>query len=195
MNNTQMVIKKYDILGNEIKFNFNELKENNIIEKLTIKNYSIDDDLIEVLNSMNNLKKICFIDCKFENNISLKKIEFITLQSCLNINKYLFNDNMHSISINNCKIININLFAKTDLQELKLEKVKIINIDKINNFKNLENLELRDTEVNSIDFRKFTNLKNVNLSGSIIIHKEEIIEILKRNNVNIVCMEKNLKIY
>lgn len=191
----QKKIDKYDIIGNEVYFNFEDLKYNNEIESLIIKNYCIDNKLIGIFNSMVLLKKIDFINCYFKNNNLLEKIESLTIDSCEELNKYLFSKQIQKIVINDCKIVDINLFENLNLKELQLEEEIILNMEKIHKYKKLEKLHLKDINIGgNLNLNEFENLKEVNFSGSNIEKKEEIIQYLKGRNIKVIFMKKNIKV-
>ncbi len=133
-----LVINKYDILGNERYTNLEELKKYDDLEDLIIKNFEIKDEEIDTINRFDNLKRICFINCNFKiKNTTINDVPNIELILCENINKNLLNYVTKELVIENCKGIEFDGFLNNKLEAVEISEnlVREIKFFKQNNIK------------------------------------------------------------
>ncbi len=146
--------------GKSKNINLDFLRFTNNLEKISIQYFDIGNNVIDILNSLNNLYSIEFSFCKFnfKNNLENKKLQ--------------------SIYINCCSV--------KDYSKIKLTKsFTIIGENKLNlkileNKSNVENLSLNNCNINNFKYIKdFYNLKILNLDGSVFDEKN--LQNLNRN--------------
>ena len=158
--------------GKSKNINLDFLRFTNNLEKISIQYFDIGNNVIDILNSLNNLYSIEFSFCKFnfKNNLENKKLK--------------------SIYINCCSV--------KDYSKIKLTKsFTIIGENKLNlkileNKSNVENLSLNNCNINNFKYIKdFYNLKILNLDGSVFDEKN--LQNLNRN-IEISNLERYLPI-
>lgn len=146
--------------GKSKNINLDFLRFTNNLEKISIQYFDIGNNVIDILNSLNNLYSIEFSFCKFnfKNNLENKKLQ--------------------SIYINCCSV--------KDYSKIKLTRnFTIIGENKLNlkileNKSNVENLSLNNCNINNFKYIKdFYNLKILNLDGSVFDEKN--LQNLNRN--------------
>ena len=158
--------------GKSKNINLDFLRFTNNLEKISIQYFDIGNNVIDILNSLNNLYSIEFSFCKFnfKNNLENKKLQ--------------------SIYINCCSV--------KDYSKIKLTRnFTIIGENKLNlkileNKSNVENLSLNNCNINNFKYIKnFYNLKILNLDGSVFDEKN--LQNLNRN-IEISNLERYLPI-
>lgn len=158
--------------GKSKNINLDFLRFTNNLEKISIQHFDISNNVIDILNSLNNVYSIEFSFCKFnfKNNLENKKLQ--------------------SIYINCCSV--------KDYSKIKLTKsFTIIGENKLNlkileNKSNVENLSLNNCNINNFKYIKdFYNLKILNLDGSVFDEKN--LQNLNRN-IEISNLERYLPI-
>ena len=158
--------------GKSKNINLDFLRFTNNLEKISIQYFDIGNNVIDILNSLNNLYSIEFSFCKFnfKNNLENKKLQ--------------------NIYINCCSV--------KDYSKIKLTRnFTIIGENKLNlkileNKSNVENLSLNNCNINNFKYIKnFYNLKILNLDGSVFDEKN--LQNLNRN-IEISNLERYLPI-
>lgn len=195
MENKSITLSQLNIIGEKIEVDIEKLAENTELEDIVIKNFDVNNKLINILNTMKKLKKAWFINCNFINDIQLKNINSLKLENCNKINMQLFENTIEHLYIIECKEIDINKIKHLNLITLGLEKEDVKNLKMVEQFENLENLYLQEIDLNdNINYLKLNKLKRVNFNGSKVEDKNEFIEKFKDRNIEISFMDKNLKI-
>ena len=126
----------------------------------------------------------------------MKNINQLALQNCKNINLIFNISNIKRLIISECcEEIDVNILKKFDLEMLKIENVKVINLKNIENFANIEILYLQEIDLDEkIDYYRFPKLKVLNLDGSTSKNMDEYIKQLKELNIQFSYKKNNLKI-
>ncbi len=155
----QITIKGKDILGNIICEDLEDLLLFHNLENCMIKDYTIDDDAIKVINRMKNLTTLHFDNCDF---VEKENLDFtgstLIFTFCLKIK-------LNKINGTNLKIIRIDNCKKVDLRKLK-------RMDR------LKKLEIKNCGIKHIkEVNKFENLELLNINGSKLINTREIKDI------------------
>lgn len=191
----QITLNQYNIVGKKVDINIEQLRQYVNLEELIIKNFTIDDEYINIINSINTLKKIIFINSIFNTMNTVNKVEILKLEDCKKTNQMYRSNSIKKLYISNCEELDIERIKHLDLSVLSIEKNKIINLSEIEKFSNLEYLYLQEININeNIDYSKFIKLKKLNLNGSKVENKEEYIKMLKNYNFEISFEERNLKL-
>jgi len=158
-----IVLNNFDAKGNVIKHDFEQLKE---IETCTLNRFEINDEIINNLNKMNNLKTIIFSHCIFQCESGLQNsIENFMIIYCKDVKlEYIKNSNL-------VKTLMITKNENIDINELKI-------------FKNIEEMSLFECEIkNFSEIKSFGYLKTLKLDGSKIDNESILAEIQDRINV------------
>ena len=185
MENKSITLNQFNIIGQKIDVDFNNLKENAQLESLVLKNFIIDEMCINTINSLKELKDLWFVGCKFVTDNTINHIESLRIENCKNISPLLFNDKLKILFISNCSIIDISGIKCEKLISFGLDNVEVINLHEIESFHKLEYLYLMNVNINErLDYNKITYLKKINFSGSSI--SKEIIELLKEKNIEVI---------
>ena len=195
METKTLTINRYNIIGEKQEVNFKNILENKQLEELFVKNFEITVDLINIINNLENIKRIVFVNCILNITLKMPKTENLELNNCKNVYKCMFNENTTKLYVEDCDRINIENIENLNLQTLKIENTLTENLNKISNFVNLEHLFLNEIYLKEkIDYNKLEKLKNVNFNGSYTDNKEEYLEQFNGKNIKVVFLEKNLKI-
>ena len=158
-----IVLNKFDVKENVIQYDFEQFKE---VESCTLNRFEINDDIINKLEQMKNLKTIIFSHCVFTNEKKLK-------------------NNIESLMIiygKNVKFETIEC-SKT-IKRLMITKFENLDMDELIRFENLEELCLYECEIkNFSNIKIFKYLQSLKLDGSQIDQKEVIDEISSKIKV------------
>ena len=180
-----LTLNQYNIAGERVNANFNELKNYEDLEEIIVKNFEIDDEKILIINGIEKLKKVVLINCKISTNTSLKYIKTLKLDNCV-LNKTSLLENIENLYIENCSAINLADFEKLNLKSLRIENTKTSNLSKIEQFVNLENLYLNEIDLNEyINYDKLIKLKRINFDGSNVKNKEEYLKQFENRDVEV----------
>lgn len=154
-------------IGEEIQYDITYFENLDKLQTITLNGFIIDDNTIEKLNYLKNLKTIIFNHCKFNNSIKIENdIEnvIITYSNIENLNIFKNIDKIKSIELIEIGEANINDFIEMkNLIELEIYNSKVKNSIKINDFNNLKILKL---DGSLVDEQNFSNLLNENITFS-----------------------------
>lgn len=152
-----IVLNQFDAKENVIKYDFEQFKE---IETCTLNRFEVNDEIINNLNKMKNLKTIIFSHCVFKCESKLKcDIENLMI---------IYGKNIKLEYIKNLKMI----------KTLMITNNKKIDIDELKVFENIEEISLFECEIqNFLEIKNFKNLKILNLDGSKIDNENVLDEI------------------
>lgn len=144
---------------------------------------------LSFLALMPNLNRISLQYFKIDNDIvnildSLKKLTVLELNFCgCYFNNKLENKNLLSLSLNCCKVNNYsNISLTKDFTVIGENK---LNLQLLENKLNTENLYLNNCKIEKFDYIEyFSNLKKLNLDGSIVDQKKELKKLNKKVNIS-----------
>lgn len=189
-----LTLNQYNIIGQKNEIDFNEIKKYEKLEELIIKNYEINDEIFQLINSLEKIKRVSLINCKINTTRALSKIETLELDNCI-MRKSLFSSNIKNLYIQNCSNIDICDFENLNLKSLRIENTKTTNLNKIDEFIELENLYLNEIDLNVyINYDKLINLKRLNLNGSTVVDKDEFLKQFENRNIEISFTKENNRI-
>ena len=140
-----LTLNKYKLNGKESDINLSELYLFKNLRTLTLINFSINKDFINIINEFKFLWAIQFSSCNFEDVVPINQsVSQLIFDYCKNFKSELINNN---------KIIRI-IGSKIDLKQLnKLDNTKELY---------LQNCNVRNTE----EILKYNKLELLNLDGS-----------------------------
>lgn len=178
-------LKKYD----------DRIEENDLsaIEDFDLSNKTLSGrekniDL-SFLEMMPNLKRISLQYFKIDNNIvnilnSLEKLTVLELNFCeCYFNNKLENKNLLNLSLNCCRINNYLKISLT--KNFTIIGENKLNLQFLENKLNTENLYLNNCKIEKFDYIEyFSNLKKLNLDGSIVDQKKELKKLNKKVNIS-----------
>lgn len=140
----------------------------------TIKNYNIDNNKINIINSLKNLKELKFDTCNFEKSIASIDIPIqkLNLSFCTKIKYFNFSTitKLQNIKIILCKKINLkNISMLQNLEKLYLKSTIIKNKKELIKLENLKYLTINDMNF------KNNQILNYIKSNSIIVEKHNLL--------------------
>ena len=84
MNNYALDLSKIKTLKIDFLFNYKELLKIRNLEELRFNSIEIEDELLEILNVLPNLKRLYFINCDIHNlDILNDKLELLYIERCM----------------------------------------------------------------------------------------------------------------
>lgn len=158
-----IVLNNFDAKGNIIQHDFEQFKD---VETCTLNRFEVNDEIINSLNKMRNLKTIIFGHCVFTNEIKLE-------------------NNLEKLMIIYCKNVKYSDILNTyQVKDLMLTKIGEVDIEEINKFESLEELSIFECEIkNLFAIENFKSLKTLKLDGSKIDNKEKLQDLQKTLNI------------
>lgn len=191
----EIIFSSMSYIESNIKLDISKITNNDQVEKVIIKYYSINNDLIERLNSCKKLTQVWFIGCEINENIILKDVLYLKIDRCKIINHNLFCSNLKKLEISNMEEININDINHLNLNYLKIDNTIVYNIKNIENLKELEYLYLQEININEkIDLNQFFKIKLINFDGSKTSNLVDYINTCKSKNIKFSFKKSNLKV-
>ena len=194
-------ITNKNFLGNVLNIDLKEIVKLEKLKSLSLKFFEITDDVIDSINSLENLYKIEFYMCDFKTNKNLNNnIKNITIYSCKNFKIDILKDstNLESLELTNSGLVDINEIQKyTNLEVLKIRDCSLISLPKISTLQNLEYLYINNIDVPyEFDIDKMKKLKFISFSGSKLSNKEAYFKKLQEQNskIEIECRKNDLPI-
>ena len=159
----ELTLNSKNTLGELIQYDITYFEKLERLETIALNGFNIDNDWIEKINCLKNLKTIIFNHCKFINDVKLT--------NCL-----------ENLIITYCDISNINIFEKMEkLKTLEMIGIEIVNVNNFIEMKKLEEIAIYNSKIkNSKKIIEFTNLKNLKLDGS-LVDEEEFSKLLNKN--------------
>lgn len=157
-----ITLHKKNIDGSENQYTLTDFYNLKCIESLTLNDFVIDDNMIDIINSLLNLKEIVFNFCEWKNT-------------------KLINLELQHLVITNSEINYLLLANNSYLKKITLIGINEINLKDLINMKYIELINIHDSNIrNCYEFKNFLNLKKLNLDGS-KLDSEKILEELKPN--------------
>lgn len=193
INELSLVNKSF--LGEELNINLEELYKFKGLKKLSIKFFTINDEIIKALNKLEKLEILEMYTCKFQTieklNGNIKNIYFFNAEN-LNLD-ILETKRVEIIRIENSGLVDLYKFSKFEgLKTLEIVKCQLISFPKLNLLKSLEELYLQEIDLQfDLEIKSLENLKFISLNGSKVDKKEEYIQKIKAQNDNIKVEFKN----
>ena len=146
-----------------IDLSFLEMMPN--LKRISLQYFKIDNNIVNILNSLEKLTvlELNFCECYFNNKLENKNLLNLFL-NCCRINNYL------KISLTK----NFTIIGENKL-----------NLQFLENKLNTENLYLNNCKIEKFDYIEyFSNLKKLNLDGSIVDQKKELKKLNKKVNIS-----------
>ena len=178
-----------NFLGQDLGIDLTEIVKVKNLKNLSIKFFTITDEIIETLNKLEKLETIEILMCKMETSkIIENNIKTIYIHSVegLNIDNFQ-TENLEYIRIENSGLIDIYKLTKfSNLERLELVNCAIISVPKISMIKSLEELYLREIDLQfDLEISNLQKLRFISLNGSKVKDRNTYIEKIKKQNSNI----------
>lgn len=147
----KLTLNSKNSIGEQIKYDMSYFKELENLETIALNGFYIDDEMIEKLNCLKNLKLIIFNHCKF-----------------ICCNKLI--NNIENVIITYSDPVNCNIFKEKEyLKEIKLIGIDEVDINDLIQLKNLEEIFIYNSKIkNSQKINEFYYLKRLGLDGSLV---------------------------
>lgn len=155
LNNDALDLSKIKALKIDFLFNYKELLKINNLEELRFNSIEIEDELLEILNVLPNLKRLFFINCDIHNlDILNDKLELLYIERCMlsdisEINKFTNLKSLSLVEIPEVDLNKISIIKK--IENLNFMNSSIVNEDSFINLNKIINLCISNTNVKNID--------------------------------------------
>ena len=103
MDENTITLNQYNILGQKIDVDINKIRNNEKLEYVILKNFNVTNEIMVILETLKNLKKLWFVNCNIIEKIKIKNIDSIRIENCENIFNICYEQNINYLYINNCK--------------------------------------------------------------------------------------------
>lgn len=178
-----------NFLNQDLKIDLLEIYKLKNLKKLSIKFFTINDEIVKSLNKLENVEILEMYMCKFETaeklNGNIKNIYFFNAEN-LNFD-ILETKNVEIIRIENSGLVDLYKIVKfEEIERLEIVKCPVISIPKLNLLKSLKELYLQEIDLQfNLEIGELKKLEFISLNGSKVKDKKEYIEKIKTQNNNI----------
>ncbi len=194
MDENTITLNQYNILGQKIDVDINKIRNNEKLEYVILKNFNVTNEIMVILETLKNLKKLWFVNCNIIEKIKIKNIDSIRIENCENIFNICYEQNINYLYINNCKEFDVNTIVNLDLKGFELEYTIPKNLQVLCKMKCLEILSLKEIDLTKGHLNIPKSLKKIILNGSKVASKEVVMNYFKEKNIQIEFLDKNLPI-
>ncbi|MBP3841607.1 MAG: hypothetical protein IK997_05795 [Bacilli bacterium] len=155
MNNYALDLSKIKTLKIDFLFNYKELLKIRNLEELRFNSIEIEDELLEILNVLPNLKRLYFINCDIHNlDILNDKLELLYIERCMlsdvsEINKFTNLKSLSLVEMSEVDLNKISIIKK--IENIDFMNSRIVNEDSFINLNKIIKLCISDTNVKNID--------------------------------------------
>lgn len=178
-----------NFLNQDLKIDLLEIYKLKNLKKLSIKFFTINDEIIKVLNKLENLEILEVYMCKFETTEKLNgNIKNIYIFNAENWNLDILETNrVKVIRIENSGLVDLYKFVKfEEIERLEIIKCPVVSIPKLNLLKLLKRLYLQEIDLQfNLEIGELKKLEFISLNGSKVADKKEYIEKIKIQNENV----------
>ena len=139
-----------NFLNQDLKIDLLEIYKLKNLKKLSIKFFTINDEIIKVLNKLENLEILEVYMCKFETTEKLNgNIKNIYIFNAENWNLDILETNrVKVIRIENSGLVDLYKFVKfEEIERLEIIKCPVVSIPKLNLLKLLKRLYLQEIDI------------------------------------------------
>ena len=194
MDENTITLNQYNILGQKIDVDINKIRNNEKLEYVILKNFNVTNEIMVILETLKNLKKLWFVNCNIIEKIKIKNIDSIRIENCENIFNICYEQNINYLYINNCKEFDVNTIVNLDLKGFELEYTIPKNLQVLCKMKCLEILSLKEIDLIKGHLNIPKSLRKIILNGSKVANKEVVMNYFKEKNIQIEFLDKNLPI-
>lgn len=194
MDENTITLNQYNVLGQKIDVDINKIRNNEKLEYVILKNFNVTNEIMVILETLKNLKKLWFVNCNIIEKIKIKNIDSIRIENCENISNICYEQNINYLYINNCKEFDVNTIVNLDLKGFELEYTIPQNLQVLCEMKCLETLSLKEIDLIKGHLNIPKSLRKIILNGSKVANKEVVMNYFKEKNIQIEFLDKNLPI-
>ena len=155
LNNDALDLSKIKTLKIDFLFNYKELLKIRNLEELRFNSIESEDELLEILNVLPNLKRLYFINCDIHNlDILNDKLELLYIERCMlsdvsEINKFTNLKSLSLVEMSEVDLNKISIIKK--IENIDFMNSRIVNEDSFINLNKIIKLCISDTNVKNID--------------------------------------------
>lgn len=158
------------------------------LETLVLRNFEINDEIINKLKKMNNLKSISLDSCLIDdfNKIGELDLDYLSITN----NRFLTTDFLkgkqyRGLIITDSDLIDINnIKDMAELEFLHISNSHVTNSEQIKNLKNLNIVHIEHSDIKDISFlQELPNLKTVGIDKEMYNNNTKTVVELENRNV------------
>lgn len=158
----EISLRNMDFRGKTLNIDLEQLKDLAYLENLYLQGFTIDDDVIEIINELKELKKIYFSQCSIKNN------------------KKLVMQNLKHLILEFCEDIYYNFFDSPECLSIQTKIDKTFDLSKINNKFNIKRLYINNANIINFEtINEFNKLEFLNIDGS-KVDKEDVLDTINK---------------
>ena len=184
---SELSLMNKTFIKEDAKLNLEEIYKLKNLKKLSIKFFTINDEIIKVLNKLEKLEILEIYMCKFETTERLNgnNIKNIYIYNAENLNLDILDTNkVKAIRIENSGLVDFYKFVKFEkIEKLEVIRCPVISIPKLNLLKSIKELYLQEIDLQfDLEINALEKLEFISLNGSNVNDREEYIQKIKNQN-------------
>ena len=184
---SELSLMNKTFIKEDAKLNLEEIYKLKNLKKLSIKFFTINDEIIKVLNKLEKLEILEIYMCKFETTERLNgnNIKNIYIYNAENLNLDILDKNkVKAIRIENSGLVDFYKFVKFEkIEKLEVIRCPVISIPKLNLLKSIKELYLQEIDLQfDLEINALEKLEFISLNGSNVNDREEYIQKIKNQN-------------
>lgn len=158
-----ITLNNSDKNGEQISYDFLDFQYLKNIKELALNGFLINNEIIKLLNSLNNLDTLILNHCSFETN------------------DMVFS-NIENLIITYSHLLDLSIFRSLDkIKTLQFINIHEIDIKDIKFAKNIESLSIHNSNIkNCSELKDFINLKQLKIDGS-LVDDPDFIDLLSKD--------------
>lgn len=188
----ELVINPIDSINETTPIDLNLLVYFTGLKRLEIADLNINNNDIQNLQTLPNLKALTFENCFFEDiqKLTTLNIQELALYNCRQNIDCVYTMNLQSLSVLNNTIDIQKLNTMQNLKYLQISYCDVVENQKIN-LVNLQELYIDNTNINDLSFVKnITNLKKLSITQEQCNQNLQLVKDLIKNNITV--MQENM---
>lgn len=137
----RLTINRFDVSGELLNVDFDDLKYLNNLEELTIKHCMLDNNIIDIIANNSNLKNLMLFYCDIAGDIK-DSFEKLNIEYLVINDTNLDLDILKTLKLNKLVLANININSRVyfcvnelDIQRCSFDSIEYFNIENINKLK------------------------------------------------------------
>jgi len=161
----EISLRNMNFRGETLNIDLEQLKDLPYLENLYLQGFTIDDDVIEKINELKDIKKIHFNQCSIKNN------------------KKLIMQNLRHLILEFCEDTYYNFFDSLECLSIQTKIYETFDLSEINNKFNIKRLYINNANIINFEIiKEFNNLEVLNIDGS-KVDKEDVLDTISKTIV------------